>query len=365
MQYRRDGRSRRARLGEHGRLTPDQARSMAKSGLGAIEGGSDPVAERKIARSIPTFREVAEDFLKLHAQMKRKDRTAKEYERILTASVFPIIGSKRITAVRRADVASLHGSMSDAPYQANRAVAVISSVWNWGARRDIVKAHENPAANIDKFPEKARQRYLTDEELARLGAALQDFEFEEVGSDGVTLRANSRVIDPYAIFAIRLLIFTGARLQEILQLKWEYFDAERGVLNLPDSKTGRKTIYLSSAAQAVLASVPRTVGNAHVIPGMQAGAPRADLKRPWKALTDAAGLSGLRIHDLRHSFASVGAGASLGLPIVGKLLGHTQAATTNRYAHLDADPMMRAAELVGGKLSVALQGRRERTQKPR
>jgi integrase len=125
---------------------------------------------------------------------------------------------------------------------------------------------------------------------------------------------------------------------------------------LPDSKTGKKPIYLSAAALAMLAALPRIEGNHFVIPGEKAGQPRVDLKRPWAAVTKAAGLEGLRIHDLRHSFASVGAGASLGLPIIGKLLGHSQAATTHRYAHLDADPMRRAAETIGATIAAAMGG---------
>ena len=124
-----------------------------------------------------------------------------------------------------------------------------------------------------------------------------------------------------------------------------------------DSKTGRKPIYLSAAAQSVLASLPRLAGNGHIIAGAKDGEPRADLNRPWRAVTKAAGLEGLRLHDLRHSFASFGAGASLGLPIIGKLLGHTQAATTNRYAHLDADPLRRAAEQIGATIAAAMDGK--------
>ncbi len=120
--------------------------------------------------------------------------------------------------------------------------------------------------------------------------------------------------------AIRLLILTGARLREILDAQWSQLDLERGVLFLPDSKTGKKPLYLSAAAQSVLAQIPRIKDNPHIIAGAGKGAPRADLHRPWKAVRKAAGLDGVRIHDLRHSFASFGAGASLGLPIIGKLL---------------------------------------------
>jgi integrase len=128
---------------------------------------------------------------------------------------------------------------------------------------------------------------------------------------------------------------------------------------LPDSKTGRKPIYLSAAAAAILSDLPRIDGNPYVIPGEKTGLPRADLKRPWDAICEAAGLDGVRLHDLRHSFASVGAGASLRLPIIGNLLGHSQPSTTQRYAHLDADPMRRAAETIGSTIAAGMAGKRQ------
>jgi integrase len=164
------------------------------------------------------------------------------------------------------------------------------------------------------------------------------------------------VLDPFAVAAIRLLILTGARLREILHAKWEQVDFQRGVIHVPDSKTGKKPIYLSAAALELLSCLPRVQGNPHVTPGENTGAPRVDLKKPWAAIIKAAKLDGVRIHDLRHSFASVGAGASLGLPIIGKLLGHSQAATTHRYSHLDADPLRRAADTIGATILAAMDG---------
>src|SRR3984957_5212460 len=138
-----------------------------------------------------------------------------------------------------------------------------------------------------------------------------------------------------------------------------HVEFERGMIFLPDSKTGRKPIYLSAAAAAILSALPRIGGNPYVIPSEKTGQPRADLKRPWDAICEAAGLDGVRLHDLRHSFASVGAGASLGLPIIGKLLGHSQPSTTQRYAHLDADPMRRAVETIGSTIAAAMAGKRQ------
>ncbi|MCW2335101.1 integrase [Rhodoblastus acidophilus] len=264
----------------------------------------------------------------------------------------------------RSEVARLHSKVSaSSPYAANRALALLSAIWNWAAKRDEVEFGDNPAKGIERNAERKRERFLNSEELSRLGDALR--EAEEVGvpweidakKKGAkhTPKENQRTkIDPHAAGAIRLLILTGARLREILGARWEHVDFERGIIHLPDSKTGAKPIYLSAAALDALNKLPRIEGNPHVIPGEKEGASRVDLKKPWAAVTRAAGLDGLRVHDLRHSFASFGAGASLGLPIIGKLLGHSQAATTHRYAHLDADPMHRAVETIGSTITAAM-----------
>ena len=366
VQYRQHGRSRRSRLGEHGKLTPDEARTLAKGMLGDATKGADPIEERRKARAVPTFASVANDFLTVHVAAKRKGRTGDEYGRILKTHILPAIGAKRIVDLKRADVARLHSKLAKAPYAANRAVAVVSAVWNFAAKRDEVAFANNPAKGVERFPEKARERFLTSDELGQLGTALAEGEGtgfayavdETKAKAKHAPKADKRrtKLDPFAAAAIRLLILTGARLREILGARWENVDLERGILFLPDSKTGKKPLYLSAAAQLVLASIPRIAGNPHIIAGDGEGAGRADLNKPWRAVTKAAGLDGVRLHDLRHSFASFGAGASLGLPIIGKLLGHSQAATTHRYAHLDADPLRRAAETIGATISAAMAG---------
>ena len=364
VQFRKDGRSRRVAIGDHGRLTPQEARSAAKKMLGQVEQGADPVDDRRKARAVRTFAEVADEFMRLHVGAKRKERTREDYRAILDRHILPTIGNTRIVDLRRADVSRLHDKLAETPYAANRAIALVSSVWNWCAKRDEVAFADNPAKGIERNPEKGRERFLKPEELARLGDALR--EGETIGlpysidaakpTAKHAPKADHRrtVINPHAAAAIRLLILTGARLREILNAQWRHVDLGRGVIFLADSKTGAKPIYLSAAAQEVLASLPRIEGNPYVIPGEVGGAPRVDLKKPWAAVTKAAGLKGVRIHDLRHSFASFGAGASLGLPIIGKLLGHSQAATTQRYAHLDADPMRRAVDTIGTAISGAM-----------
>src|SRR5215475_1553433 len=167
--------------------------------------------------------------------------------------------------------------------------------------------------------------------------------------DGSVVSSLHCKIGPFAAAAIRLLLFTGCRLREILHL-------ERGLLFLADSKTGRKTVILDAPARAVLSGLDR-IGS-YVVAGDDPEKPRADLKRPWEAVARRARLDAVRLHDLRHTYASFGAGGGLGLPIIGKLLGHTQPSTTQRYAHLDADPLRRASEDIAGRIAAAMEGKR-------
>jgi len=237
------------------------------------------------------------------------------------------------TQITRSHVAALHAYMVDGPYGANRFLSVTSKLFTWASDRGLLPDdHPNPSTRVGRYREQSRERFLTADELARLGDALRMAETVglpyEVDEHGPKARhaakpQNRRVrLDPFAIAAIRLLMLTGARLREILHAQWQHVDTQRGIIFLPDSKTGKKPLYLNAAAIAVIDSLPRLNSNPYLFPGQKDGAPRADLKKPWAAVTRAAGLDGLRLHDLRHSFASIGAGSSLGLPILGKLLGH-------------------------------------------
>ena len=262
---------------------------------------------------------------------------------MLHAYVLPKLGSLKIADVTRRDVIALHYGLRNKPYAANRVLALLSKMFNlaekWGLRADF----SNPCRHVERFRERARERYLAPAELAQLARALTAADRD--GSES-----------PHAIAAIRLLILTGCRLREILRLRWEHVDLENGRLHLPDSKTGAKTVYLSAPALEVLATLSRTVDNPWVIEGRNHGSHLTDLKGPWERLRERTGLAGLRIHDLRHSFAAVGAGLGLSLPMIGELLGHSQPATTARYAHLAADPMHRAAERIGAELAGAMSG---------
>ena len=358
--------TRRVTLGRVGTLTPDEARTLARKTLGAVAHGSDPAALKAAERRASTLRELAEIFLAEHVEAKRKQTTATHYRSLLEKVVLPELGSRKAEQVTPSDLAKLHAKMRNRPYQANRMLEVVGSLYSFAGKRKILPVGFNPARGIDQYPEKARERFLTGDELARLGDAVREaetvglhYEIDEAKPTAkhAPKEAKRRTkIGPHAAAAVRLLILTGARLREILHLKWEHVDLERGLLFLRDSKTGKKAIVLNAPALDVLANLPRV--GAFVIAGQAAGSdddkPRADLNRPWRAIVKRAGLNGLRIHDLRHTHASVGAGLGLGLPIIGKLLGHTQPSTTARYAHLDTDPLRRASEHIGGRLAAAM-----------
>ncbi|QFR34724.1 tyrosine-type recombinase/integrase [Ancylobacter sp. TS-1] len=355
---------RRHAVAAYEETTPEGARKLAATMLASVRLGADPAEERAEARDALTLREVADLFFADHVDVKRKASTAADYRRLLKLHILPELGSKKAAMVSEADLARIHSRMRATKYRANRALAVVSSLYAFAERRKLVPAGTNPAAHIEKYREDGRETFLSSEDLARLGEAIR--EAETVGipwepdptkkAKHVPKENRRTVIDPHAAGALRLLLLTGARLREILGLRWQWVDVERGLLLLPDSKTGKKAVVLSAPALAVLSGLPRI--GAYVIAGANAGTkdekPRADLKRPWAAVSKRAGLEGVRLHDLRHTNASVGAGAGLGLPIIGKLLGHANTATTERYAHLDNDPLRKAANRIGNDIAAAM-----------
>ncbi|MGX4804361.1 tyrosine-type recombinase/integrase [Bradyrhizobium guangdongense] len=348
---------RRMVIGTPKTLTPEQARKRAKDLLAEVVHGADPAASRKEERQAHTVKELVDAYMAAHVRPKRKTSTANLYGLYAEKHIEPALGAKKAPLLSRSDVARFHNRVGENnPVTANRLLALISAAYAYGIDKKLLpKGTENPAVGIEKFAEQSRERFLTDDELARLGESIRLAETEGIPRPASNSKHAPKVpikIDQHAAAAIRLLIFTGARLREVLHLRWDEVDLQRGLLFLGDSKTGAKTIVLNAAAAAIVENIKRM--GTYVIAGQSDDKPRADLKRPWDLISTHAGLGGLRIHDLRHSYASVGVGDSLGLPIVGKLLGHRNARTTERYAHLAVDPLRRAANTIGEKIAAAM-----------
>ncbi len=339
VQYRKGGRTRRASIGRHGTVTVDQARQRAKELLGLVASGGNPVEEVAQHRRAPTVGALCERFFQAHVLERCKPSTQREYRRSIDLFIKPAIGAFKVVDVERRDIAELHHRLKDRPYQANRTLGVLSKMFNlaevWGLRPD----GSNPCRHVPKYREKKRERYLSHAELRRLGTVLSDCETD--GSES-----------PFVIAAFRLLILTGCRLGEIQTLEWEFITLNG--MELPDSKTGARRIPLPQAARAVLSALPRFPDNPYVIAGKVAGQHITDLQHPWRRIRALAGLDDVRIHDLRHTYASNAVSSGMPIQMVGRLLGHTQLQTTMRYAHLADDPVRRAAEENAAALSAGL-----------
>jgi len=341
VQYRAGRRPRRMSLGPSTVLTCDQARTRAITIIAAVKNGEDPAAVRAANRNAATVSDLAERFDKEHIAVRLKASTAKEYRGNLRRFILPALGRLAVPEITRADVAKFHHDLRHIPYQANRCLEVVSKMFvlaeMWGLRPD----GSNPRKHIRKYPEEKRERFLSAAELRRIGDVLREMEIE-----GIEL--------PSAILAARLLILTGCRLGEIMSLKWEYVDFDEHALRLPDSKSGKKTVHLGTPAVECLQTAQRIHGNPWVITGTLPGKSLSDLQPFWQRTRARAGLKDVRIHDLRHTFASTAVASGQGLPMIGKLLGHTQVQTTARYAHLAADPVRSAADSVATSLREAL-----------
>lgn len=334
----KDGQQRRPAIGAHGPMKPEAARAIARAWLAEVAQGRDPSLSRAQDKAAPTFDMLCDRYLSDHADVRKKASSADGDRRLIRLHLRPALGSKKVAAVTRADVAGLHHKLRETPYEANRVLALASKMFalseRWGMRAD----GSNPAKNIDRFKEEKRERYLTSAEVARL--------WQVLNSDAAAAKAS-----PAAIAAIKLLMLTGRRLNEVLGLQWAWVDLDAKLLRLPDTKGGRLTVSLADAAVSLLSELKETAGNhAYVIPGAVKGNPLVNLQKPWRAIRAMAGLEDVRIHDLRHTFASIGAGLGMSLPLLGRLLGHTQAATTSRYAHLAQDPVRTAADAIGAEM---------------
>ena len=350
--------TKRITLGEHGTITPEQARTLAKRELARVAAGQDPAAERAAHRSGSTLKEFGETFL-ADVKIRRKATTAAGYAWLWKRHILPALESKPVATVTTIELRRLHRSLHKTPYLANRVVALLGSFFTFAGKEGARSQHDNPAHGIELYPESGRERFLTPKEFARLGDALTRAERSGLPPapkhrlESKNPKAakhtpkNARVpipANPFAVAAIRLLALTGCRENEILTLRWDAVDLERGYLRLADTKTGKSNRPLGEPAAAIIRSLPRLNDSPYVIPGAKPNAPLREISRVWYAVRYAAKLEGLRLHDLRHAFASVPASSGESMLVIQHLLGHVRLGTTERYAHLGADPVKRAAD---------------------
>lgn len=344
ISYRARGRQRFYTLGRYGELTPHQAKTEALETLARARRGEDPSGERIAGRKAPTVADLGDRYVRDHAKLKKKPKYIARDRNAWDRLVRPSLGKRKVNDIRRTDVAKLMTSLAKTPSMANRLLTLLSSAFNLAEVWEWRPEGSNPCRKVARYKEEGRERYLAESELARLGETLVTAE-QHWG------------YHPTAIAAIRLLILTGCRSAEILKLRWQDVDLERRCLHLPDSKTGKRTVMLNTAALAVLASFERDRSNPHVIVGAKPGSHRATLQNVWTRICAEADLHDVRVHDLRHTYASYGVNGGQSLAVVGKLLGHSKITTTQRYAHLADDPIRQASEAIGATLAATMEGR--------
>jgi len=378
VQYRAGGRgspTRRKSLGGYGTVTVEQARKSAERYLASAHLGIDIVGEERNTLAEMTVSELCDDYI-LHGMALKKPSTIKTDIGRINGHIRPLLGKKKIGAVTRQDIQRFLNDVANGKTArdkrtskngrsiitggkgtATRTVRLLGGIFTYAVSQNYLDT--NPRTGVKLFKDGAKERFLSTVELARLASTLREAEtkglprsLQHKGGAVDRLDPAEPVLDvmsPHITAAIRLLLLTGCRLREILNLRWNEVDFQRGLLVLPDSKTGRKNIFLSDAAALVLQSLPQ-IGD-YVIAGRSPNKPRSDLKRPWQRITSHAGLQNLRIHDLRHTFASIAAAQGMSLQMIGTLLGHRSTETTSRYAHLTDDPLRRGLNQIGTLLA--------------
>lgn len=337
VQTRSGGKSRRITIGRHGVLTAEQARRKAAQFIASIKTGEEPARPQSPPDTGTTIAEVAERYMKEHVAVRCKPSTARACRCTLDRYLLPAFGARPLGSIGREEVAALQYRLHKTPSMANRVIDMLSRLFNMAEAWGVAPEGGNPCRFVKKYKERSCERFLSEEEFRRLGRVL-----DEVQAEG-KVSAN-------AVAAIRLLMLTGCRRGEIVSLRWEDVDLEAGELRLRDAKTGPRQVALSPAAVRVLSAIPRPADNPWVIPGRKPGTRLSNLNVSWLVVRGRADLEDVRLHDLRHSFASRALALGESLSMIGKLLGHRKVQTTARYAHLAQDSVKTSAARVAESL---------------
>ncbi len=329
----------RVAVGRHGVINADEARKRAAHIIARVKAGEEAVPEPMKPAGGPTVAELCARYLSEYVSVRCKPGTAALYRSVIDRHVLPALGKLPIAALSRAQVAEFHESLYETPAVANTALRILSSMYRLAAGWGMVpEGLSNPCKALVKYPERRRERFLTDSEFTRLGEALDEAEARS-GASAST------------VAAIRLLALTGCRRSEVLGLRREDVALEAGELRLPDSKTGARAVPLPPQAVELLAGLLGAHDGPWVIPGRKPGTPLRNIDEAWRTIRERAGLEGVRLHDLRHSWASRALALGEALPVIGKLLGHSKMETTARYAHLARDSAQEAAERVAESIA--------------
>ncbi len=345
VQARVGGRVRRVTVGTWPEMTVAKARGEAREALQAMRRGIDPAADRKARQKAAeagqmTVSALADRWIEEHVQLKLKPRTAADYQKLVEQRIKPALGTLTVAAVSREDVMALHAGMAAIPRRANYVVATLRALMSWAEDLGLRAPGTNPAKRIKLYRERARERFLDEAEIAKAAEAVAEAE-------------RTGIVGPHGAAGLRLALFTGARSGEITAAKWAHVDFGRRIIRLPDSKTNEpRTIHLSEAALQVLKTLPRI--EPYVVAGAKKGEPYKNLGRAWIKARALRGLDDVRLHDLRHSYASLAAGRGVSLQMIGKLLGHKVAATTQRYAHLRRDAVAAVNDELGEAITAAI-----------
>lgn len=338
LQYRNKNQvTHKIKIGVHGSISTELAREQARRLSLSISLGEDPSATIEAKKNARTLMHLAEEYLKSHAKIKKTPKGYKEDEYFLNTIILKKYGRLNVEKVSTFDLQKIHAELQETPYKANKLRDLLSKMFNlaiqWGWRSD------NPVKGVEKYKEYKRHRWLNDEEVQRLWPILDEYPNQKVSN------------------ALRLLLLTGSRRNEVLHATWDQFDLEKAVWTKPAHTTKQRRMEhlpLSRRTIDILKHMKEEATSAFLFPGQIPGKPLQEIKKAWNTIRKKAEIPDVRIHDLRHTHASHLVSSGLSLSIVGKLLGHTQASTTQRYAHLADEPLRQATELFGTKVGVLI-----------
>lgn len=337
VQTRAFGRSKRVSIGRHDDLSLHKAREIGAEIIARIKKGQPPFPDEPTPQ--PTVADLAERYMREYVELHCKPVTVSHYRGILRKHIVPALGDLPVRAVTHSDVLAFHTGLYRVPTLANRAIDMLGHMFRLADQWEWRSSGRNPCEGVPRYRvEQLRERFLTREELARLGAALR-------------AAPSERLASTHAAAAILLLVLTGCRRNEILRLRWDDLNFDAGVMRLPDAKTGTRMVPLTPAVARVLDGLTRTPGYPWVFPGRKKGARLVNLNDPWERVRKRAGLEDVRLHDLRHTYASRALALGYSLPMIADLLGHTMVSTTARYAHLERNAVREAAADVAADIA--------------